>query len=145
MDREHLPSDINIVNTRKRKYDIPLQDKPSEDASQKDRNRTLQENDADSCPIPESNNQGLAETGSGKTTTFALPILQKLAENRYGVYALVITPTRELAFQLADQSKALGSSLSLRCSVIVGGMDMIEQGKVLMSRPHVIIATPGED
>ncbi|KAF9600732.1 hypothetical protein IFM89_011419 [Coptis chinensis] len=55
----------------------------------------------------------------------------------------VITPTRELAFQLADQFKALGSSLSLRCSVIVGGMDMIEQGKVLMSRPHVIIATPG--
>ncbi|KAF9588336.1 hypothetical protein IFM89_008766 [Coptis chinensis] len=86
---------------------------------------------------------GLAETGSGKTAAFALPILQKLAENRYGVYALVITPTRELAFQLADQFKALGSSLSLRCSVIVGGMDMIEQGKVLMSRPHVIIATPG--
>eukprot|EP01018_Ginkgo_biloba_P029307 Gb_23737 [translate_table: standard] len=86
---------------------------------------------------------GLAQTGSGKTAAFALPILHKLAENPYGVFALVITPTRELAFQLAEQFRALGSPLHLRCTVVVGGMDMISQAQALMQRPHVVIATPG--
>ncbi|XP_042518867.1 DEAD-box ATP-dependent RNA helicase 36 [Macadamia integrifolia] len=86
---------------------------------------------------------GIAQTGSGKTAAFALPILHRLAENPFGVFALVITPTRELAYQLAEQFRALGSSLHLRCAVIVGGMDMINQAQTLMRRPHVVIATPG--
>ncbi|GAB2300521.1 DEAD-box ATP-dependent RNA helicase 36 [Dionaea muscipula] len=86
---------------------------------------------------------GLAETGSGKTAAFALPILHKLAENPYGVFALVVTPTRELAYQLAEQFRALGSSLHVRCAVVVGGMDKITQAKTLMQRPHVVVATPG--
>ncbi|KAF3666834.1 DEAD-box ATP-dependent RNA helicase 36 [Capsicum annuum] len=86
---------------------------------------------------------GLAQTGSGKTAAFALPILHRLAEDPYGVSCLVVTPTRELAFQLAEQFRALGSCLNLRCAVVVGGMDMINQTKSLMQRPHVVIATPG--
>ncbi|KAI3906013.1 hypothetical protein MKW92_031310 [Papaver armeniacum] len=86
---------------------------------------------------------GLAQTGSGKTAAFALPILNRLAENPYGVFALVITPIRELAYQLAEQFRALGASLHLRCAVIFGGMDMITQAQALMQRPHVVIATPG--
>lgn len=86
---------------------------------------------------------GLAQTGSGKTAAFALPILQRLAEDPYGVFALVMTPTHELAYQLAEQFRAFGSSLHLRCSVIVGGMEKLKQAQSLMSRPHVVIATPG--
>ncbi|GAB2226917.1 hypothetical protein Droror1_Dr00008715 [Drosera rotundifolia] len=86
---------------------------------------------------------GLAETGSGKTAAFALPILQKLAEEPYGVFALVVTPTRELAYQLAEQFRALGSTLQVRCTVVVGGMDKITQAKSLIQRPHVVIVTPG--
>ncbi|XP_059282589.1 DEAD-box ATP-dependent RNA helicase 36 [Lycium ferocissimum] len=86
---------------------------------------------------------GLAQTGSGKTAAFALPILHRLAEDPYGVSCLVVTPTRELAFQLAEQFRALGSCLNLRCAVVVGGMDMITQTKTLMQRPYVVIATPG--
>lgn len=86
---------------------------------------------------------GLAQTGSGKTAAFALPILHRLAGDPYGVLALVITPTRELAYQLAEQFKALGSCLHLRCEVVVGGMDLLTQAKSLMNRPHVVIATPG--
>lgn len=86
---------------------------------------------------------GLAETGSGKTAAFALPILQRLAEERFGVFALVVTPTRELAYQLATQFRALGSSLEVRCAVVVGGMDVLTQAKVLTQRPHIVIATPG--
>lgn len=86
---------------------------------------------------------GLAQTGSGKTAAFALPVLNRLAEDRYGVFCLVITPTRELAYQLAEQFRALGACLNLRCCVVVGGMDVINQTKMVMQRPHVVIATPG--
>lgn len=54
---------------------------------------------------------GCAQTGSGKTAAFALPILQKLAEDPFGIFALVLTPTRELAFQIADQFRALVRNL----------------------------------
>eukprot|EP00163_Fabomonas_tropica_P025131 TRINITY_DN432_c1_g1_i8.p1 TRINITY_DN432_c1_g1~~TRINITY_DN432_c1_g1_i8.p1 ORF type:complete len:463 (+),score=115.50 TRINITY_DN432_c1_g1_i8:324-1712(+) len=84
-----------------------------------------------------------AQTGSGKTAAFALPILESLAAEPYGVYALVLTPTRELAFQISDQFKALGAPLSLKVSVVIGGVDIINQGLELQRRPHVIIATPG--
>ncbi|WOK98645.1 RNA helicase 36 [Canna indica] len=86
---------------------------------------------------------GIAQTGSGKTAAFALPILNRLAEDPYGVFALVITPTRELACQLAEQFRALGSSLNLRCTLIVGGMDKMGQARALSERPHVVVATPG--
>ncbi|PKA49352.1 DEAD-box ATP-dependent RNA helicase 36 [Apostasia shenzhenica] len=86
---------------------------------------------------------GIAQTGSGKTAAFALPILNRLAEVPYGVFALVLTPTRELACQLAEQFRALGSSLHVRCTLIVGGMDMIRQARALVQRPHIVVATPG--
>ncbi|CAI7786906.1 unnamed protein product [Closterium sp. NIES-53] len=69
--------------------------------------------------------------------------LQKLAEDPYGVFALVLTPTRELALQIADQFRALGSSLSLRCAIAIGGGDMVEQAMQLAARPLVVVATPG--
>lgn len=86
---------------------------------------------------------GLAETGSGKTGAFALPILQTLLDNPQRFYALVMTPTRELAFQIAEQFEALGSSIGVKCAVIVGGMDMVSQALLLAKKPHIIIATPG--
>lgn len=86
---------------------------------------------------------GCAKTGSGKTLAFALPILQKLCEDPYGIFALVLTPTRELAFQIADQFAAIGKAINLKKCVIVGGMDMIVQGLELAKRPHIVVATPG--
>ncbi|XP_075429976.1 putative ATP-dependent RNA helicase DDX47 isoform X1 [Ascaphus truei] len=86
---------------------------------------------------------GLAETGSGKTAAFALPILQTLLENPQRLYALVLTPTRELAFQIAEQFEALGSSIGVKSAVIVGGIDMMSQALALAKKPHVVIATPG--
>ncbi|MCI96560.1 DEAD-box ATP-dependent RNA helicase 36-like, partial [Trifolium medium] len=65
-----------------------------------------------------------------------------LAEHLFGVFVLVVTPTRQLAFQLADQFHALGSSVCLRTVVVVGGMDMLKQTKELVARPHLVIATP---
>merc|ERR1712025_671134 len=86
---------------------------------------------------------GCAKTGSGKTMAFALPILHTLSDDPYGIYALVLTPTRELAFQIADQFRVVGKPISLRDVVVVGGRDMVLQGRDLATRPHIVIATPG--
>ena len=60
---------------------------------------------------------GLAETGSGKTGAFALPILQSLLNSPQRLHTLVLTPTRELAFQIAEQFEALGSSIGVKCGM----------------------------
>lgn len=86
---------------------------------------------------------GLAQTGSGKTAAFALPILQNLWHAPSPFFCCVLAPTRELAVQIAEQFEALGSSIGLRCAVIVGGMDMLQQSMMLARKPHVIVATPG--
>ncbi|XP_046734782.1 probable ATP-dependent RNA helicase DDX47 [Diprion similis] len=86
---------------------------------------------------------GLAETGSGKTGAFALPILQALLENPQRYFALILTPTRELAFQISEQFEALGANIGVKCAVIVGGMDMMSQALTLAKKPHILIATPG--
>ncbi|KAJ7901769.1 P-loop containing nucleoside triphosphate hydrolase protein [Mycena olivaceomarginata] len=86
---------------------------------------------------------GVASTGSGKTAAFALPILQKLWENPKGLFACVLAPTRELAFQISQQFEALGSAMGVRSAVIVGGVETIAQSVALAKRPHVVVATPG--
>lgn len=65
---------------------------------------------------------GCAKTGSGKTAAFALPVLQKLSEDPYGIFCLVLTPTRELAFQISEQFNVLGKPVGVRVTVITGGL-----------------------
>ena len=86
---------------------------------------------------------GLAETGSGKTAAFALPILQALLEHPQPYFGLVLAPTRELAHQIGQQFEALGSLIAVRCAVIVGGLDMVQQAIALGKKPHIIVASPG--
>lgn len=86
---------------------------------------------------------GAAKTGSGKTLAFALPIIQKLCEDPYGIYALILTPTRELAYQIADQFAVIGKPMNLKHCVVVGGVDMVAQGQELSKKPHIVVATPG--
>ena len=86
---------------------------------------------------------GCAETGSGKTAAFALPILQELSEDPYGIFAIVVVPTRELAMQIKEQVSALGAPIGVRVSLIIGGLGMIDQSIELSKRPHIVCATPG--
>jgi ATP-dependent RNA helicase DDX49/DBP8 len=86
---------------------------------------------------------GIDESGSGKSTAFALSILQRLAENPFAAFALVLTPTRDFAFELMNQFFALGHPFRLRVAAIVGGFDIRSQAKHLLTRPHIVIATPG--
>ena len=87
---------------------------------------------------------GLAETGSGKTGAFAIPILQALLERPSKLFAVVLAPTRELAFQIYEVFQALGSaSIGATSVCIVGGVDITSQAIALARQPHIIVATPG--
>jgi ATP-dependent RNA helicase DDX47/RRP3 len=86
---------------------------------------------------------GVASTGSGKTAAFALPILQKLWEEPKSLFACVVAPTRELAYQISQQFEALGSAIGVRSVVLVGGINETEQSIAIAKRPHIIVATPG--
>ncbi|KAK9925033.1 hypothetical protein M0R45_033374 [Rubus argutus] len=85
----------------------------------------------------------LAQTGSGKTGAFALPILQALINSPQPFFALVMSPTRELAIQIGQQFQALGFAFGAKSAVLVGGLDKVQQSIILAKRPHIIIATPG--
>lgn len=86
---------------------------------------------------------GGAKTGSGKTIAFAGPMLTKWSEDPCGMFGLVLTPTRELAMQIAEQFTALGSYMNIRVSLVVGGESIVQQALDLQRKPHFIIATPG--
>jgi ATP-dependent RNA helicase DDX47/RRP3 len=88
---------------------------------------------------------GLAETGSGKTAAFCLPILQSLLNNpvRGAVFAVVLTPTRELAFQIHQVVEALGQAMGATSVCITGGVPTTQQSIALGRNPHIIVATPG--
>ena len=88
---------------------------------------------------------GLAETGSGKTGSFVIPILQALLETPQtkAVFACILAPTRELAFQIHEVAAALGGAIGANCVCIVGGVDQASQSIALARNPHIITATPG--
>ncbi len=84
---------------------------------------------------------GIAQTGTGKTFAFGLPMIQKLLSNQ-GM-ALILAPTRELALQIDEELKKVGSALGLKTAVLIGGAPMNRQVNDLRRRPNVIVATPG--
>jgi ATP-dependent RNA helicase DDX47/RRP3 len=86
---------------------------------------------------------GLAQTGSGKTAAFVLPILQALWDAPQPYFACIMAPTRELVFQINEQVEALGADIGVRTAVIIGGVDMMSQSIALSRKPHVIVCTPG--
>lgn len=87
---------------------------------------------------------GGAPTGSGKTVAFALPMLQRLSVDMFGVFAVLLTPSRELAYQLADQFVMLGAPLRVRTLLVIGGVSHNDQLQAIVkTRPHILVATPG--
>ena len=84
---------------------------------------------------------GIAQTGTGKTLAFGIPIIQQIPEHK-GT-ALILLPTRELAAQVNQSLKNLGAVFGLRTAIIIGGAAAGPQYKELSRKPHVIIATPG--
>ncbi|MFC1496406.1 DEAD/DEAH box helicase [Candidatus Margulisiibacteriota bacterium] len=84
---------------------------------------------------------GIAQTGTGKTMAFGIPMVQRLANARS--YGLVLVPTRELAYQVDEAITKIGVALGIRTAVLIGGASMYNQIKSLRRNPRIIIATPG--
>ncbi|MBU2541130.1 MAG: DEAD/DEAH box helicase [Candidatus Omnitrophica bacterium] len=84
---------------------------------------------------------GVAQTGTGKTLAFAVPIIQRLSQRKGR--ALILTPTRELAIQVHDVFQKIATSFGINTAVIIGGASMGLQLKALRRNPRVIVATPG--
>ena len=87
---------------------------------------------------------GLAETGSGKTFAYGIPIIQKLLEEpSHYFFACILAPTRELCLQINHHLEILGSGIGLKTCVLVGGLDLTSQAISLSKKPHIVIGTPG--
>lgn len=86
---------------------------------------------------------GQAQTGTGKTAAFGIPLIQKSQRENERPQGLVLAPTRELAVQVAEELNKLGNDKGIRALPIYGGQDISWQINALKKRPHIIVATPG--
>ena len=84
-----------------------------------------------------------AQTGTGKTLAFLLPLLERIKGNAQVAQALVVSPTRELAMQTARVAKMLADAVGIRTALVYGGQDIERQKDKLRQKPQLIIATPG--
>jgi len=89
---------------------------------------------------------GIAQTGTGKTLAFGIPLIQeilKLGRPKDGPQGLIILPTRELAIQVDETIRKIGRSFGIKTAVLIGGSSMYNQVCYLRNNPHVVIGTPG--
>ncbi|MBS9337860.1 DEAD/DEAH box helicase [Fructobacillus parabroussonetiae] len=86
---------------------------------------------------------GQAQTGTGKTAAFGLPILEHIDLDNPNIQAVIISPTRELAIQTAEELKKLGSDKHVNVQVVFGGSDIRRQIQGLKSHPQILVGTPG--
>lgn len=84
---------------------------------------------------------GIAQTGTGKTLAFGIPMIQRIAHTKQ--QCLVLLPTRELALQADEMLGKIGRGLGLRAAVLIGGLALGPQTQALARNPHIVIATPG--
>lgn len=86
---------------------------------------------------------GIAQTGTGKTLAFGIPMIQRLAQSGGKGTGLVVLPTRELALQVNETLKKIGTPIGLKTAILIGGEAIGRQHTALKRNPHIIIATPG--
>ncbi|GAE29742.1 cold-shock DEAD-box protein A [Halalkalibacter hemicellulosilyticusJCM 9152] len=86
---------------------------------------------------------GQAQTGTGKTGAFGIPLIHRIDVDEEHVQALILAPTRELANQVAESLVSFGKHKGVRTVVVYGGQDMRKQIRDLKRKPHIVVATPG--
>src|SRR3989344_8808543 len=85
---------------------------------------------------------GIAQTGTGKTLAFGIPLVQRILKLEKGK-ALIILPTRELALQINESIQKIGRGFGIKTAVLIGGSSVNYQAKEIRNNPHIIIGTPG--
>lgn len=87
---------------------------------------------------------GQAQTGTGKTASFVIPLLEKIDLTKDFVQAIILTPTRELAFQIESEIKLIGKYLNLKTACVYGGVEIERQMEILKhDKPQIVVGTPG--
>ena len=86
---------------------------------------------------------GQAQTGTGKTLAFLLPLLERISSSKNGVQGLIISPTRELALQIAEVAEPLAKSVDISVLTVYGGVSIEDQIKRLKKGVDLVIGTPG--
>ncbi len=86
---------------------------------------------------------GIAQTGTGKTGAFLVPIIEQLLKNKVNSYALVVVPTRELALQVEEEFKSMSRGLGIYSACFIGGTNINRDLQTLRRSSHLVIATPG--
>ncbi len=86
---------------------------------------------------------GQAQTGTGKTAAFGIPVINRIQVTEDRIVALIMCPTRELAIQVAEEISKLGRFKGIRSLAIYGGQDIVKQIRALKKKPQIIIGTPG--
>ncbi len=84
-----------------------------------------------------------AQTGTGKTAAFGLPLIERIDENARGIQALILVPTRELAIQVSEEIRSLTGRKNLKTTPIYGGQSIVEQLRTLKKGVHIVVGTPG--
>ena len=86
---------------------------------------------------------GQAQTGTGKTAAFGVPLIDKIEKERNQIQGIIIAPTRELAVQVSEELYKIGSGKRIGVLAIYGGQDINRQIRALKKGPHIIVGTPG--
>ncbi|CXJ00862.1 ATP-dependent RNA helicase DBP8, putative [Plasmodium berghei] len=86
---------------------------------------------------------GSSETGTGKTICYCWGMLQELNKNLYAIFGLILLPTRELVFQIVEQFQLYGNKIGVKILSCIGGFSLIDQRKSILSKPHIVVGTPG--
>ncbi|MDA9129417.1 DEAD/DEAH box helicase [Candidatus Gracilibacteria bacterium] len=90
----------------------------------------------------EKNVLGQAQTGTGKTASFGLPLLDKLDMNKQGIQAMILAPTRELAIQVANEIQSFAER-EVKITLLYGGQNIRDEVRALKNGPHIVVGTPG--
>ncbi|AEH49531.1 DEAD/DEAH box helicase [Parageobacillus thermoglucosidasius] len=100
---------------------------------------------AETIPLSLQNKDviGQAQTGTGKTAAFGIPLIEKVDVTNEAIQGLVVAPTRELAIQVSEELYKIGAVKRVRVLPIYGGQDIGRQIRALKKRPHIIVGTPG--
>lgn len=100
---------------------------------------------AETIPLSLANKDliGQAQTGTGKTAAFGIPLVEKIEKEKDFVQGIIIAPTRELAIQVSEELYKIGQGKRIGVLAIYGGQDIGRQIRALKNRPHIIVGTPG--
>lgn len=142
--REASPQEVTAYISERRYADMTLHNDLQKALQHKGYSRPSEIQDKAIESIMDGNDLlGIAQTGTGKTAAFLIPIIDRLLRREQLNAALVLVPTRELAIQVAEEFRSLSRNTSLKCAYFIGGTNIQADLGALKQPKHVIIATPG--